>query len=100
MPQLIWFITGCSAGFGQEFVPSILARGDKVIATARGDVQRLNHLKELGAETLSLDVTASQEELNDTVKKAIAIYGGIDVLVNNAGYIEAGLVEEVRFVEE
>lgn len=98
MPQLTWLITGCSSGFGEDFVSTILSRGDRVIATARGDVQRLNHLEDAGAKVLQLDVTASQTELNETIEKAVAIYGGIDVLVNNAGYIESGLVEEVRWV--
>lgn len=73
----------------------ILARGDRAIATARGDVTRLASLKDAGAAILSLDVTASQAEINAKVEEAIAIYGEIDVVVNSAGYIEAGIAEEV-----
>lgn len=78
---------------------SLLARGDKVIATARNNAhERLATLKDLGAAVLNLDVTASQADLNTTIAVAIEIHGGIDVLVNSAGYIEAGLVEETRSV--
>lgn len=73
----------------------ILSRGDRAIATARGDVARLDLLKDAGAAVLSLDVTSSQADINAKVEEAIAIYGGIDVVVNSAGYIEAGIAEEV-----
>jgi NAD(P)-dependent dehydrogenase (short-subunit alcohol dehydrogenase family) len=95
MPQLTWLVTGCSSGLGEAFVKSILARGDSVIATARGDIQRIASLAEAGAQTFSLDVTASQPELDGTIR-AILEKGPIDVLVNCAGYIEAGIAEEAR----
>lgn len=92
---LTWLITGCSSGLGAEFVRSILARGDHVVATARGDVSRIKALADVGAKTYSLDVTASQSDINAVVAKILES-GPIDVLVNNAGYIEAGLAEEAR----
>lgn len=95
MPQLRWFVTGCSSGIGESFVQAILARGDKVVASTRGDVSRLSSLKEAGAETVSLDVTASTSDIKAVVEKVLQS-GPIDVLVNNAGYIEAGLAEEAR----
>ncbi|MCJ1439399.1 hypothetical protein MMC27_008793 [Xylographa pallens] len=94
MPQLTWLITGCSSGLGEHFVHQLLGRGDRVIATARNGASRLTSLKEAGAAILDLDVTAPQGELDGKIQEAIAIYGIIDVLVNNAGYIEAGMVEE------
>lgn len=45
-----------------------------------------------------MDVTAPQAELNETAKEAWAIYGRIDVLVNNAGYIQGGTIEEIGYV--
>ncbi|PMD25718.1 NAD(P)-binding protein [Hyaloscypha hepaticicola] len=93
MAPLICMITGCTSGFGEAFVHDALSRGDKVIATGRKSETRLVHLKEAGASILELDVTASPAELDAKVKEAIAIYGHIDVLVNNAGYVQTGLIE-------
>lgn len=58
--------------------------------------ERLSKLKEAGAALLELDVTAAQSELNEKAKEAWSIYGHVDVLVNNAGYLEAGILEELR----
>ncbi|KAJ4298819.1 hypothetical protein N0V90_004061 [Kalmusia sp. IMI 367209] len=100
MTQLIWPVTGCSSGFGEVFVRIVLARGDRATATARGDVARLALLENAGAAVLSLDATASQYDINAKVEEAIAIYGRIDVIINNAGYIEAGIAEEVTFIAQ
>ena len=96
MVQLTWLITGCSSGFGEKFVYEILARGDRVIATARRANERLEHLKAAGAFVLDLDVTWPQPQIDDTIRQATDVYSGIDVLVNNAGYVEVGLAEEIR----
>ncbi|PVI02402.1 NAD(P)-binding protein [Periconia macrospinosa] len=96
MPQLTWLITGCTSGLGEAFVRGIIARGDKVIATTRGDVSRISTLAEAGAKTFSLDVTAPRSEI-DAVVQNILKENTIDVLVNNAGYVEAGLAEEVTY---
>ena len=96
MPQLTWLVTGTSTGFGEAFVHSILERGDRVIATSRQASERLQPLKKAGAAILELDVRGTQTQLDAKVREALAIYGGIDVLVNNAGYIEGGLVEELE----
>ncbi|KAJ5128685.1 hypothetical protein N7448_002402 [Penicillium atrosanguineum] len=93
MSPQVWLITGTSSGFGAEFVKSAIARGDKVIATAR-NVEKINHLKDIGAATMQLDVTASQAELDRKANEAISMYGRIDVLVNNAGYTQFGTIEE------
>lgn len=92
----VWLITGTSSGLGHELARAVLGRGDKVIATAR-QLDRISSLKDLGAATLQLDVTAPQEELNRRAEEAIAIYGRIDVLVNNAGYVQFGTIEETRY---
>jgi NAD(P)-dependent dehydrogenase (short-subunit alcohol dehydrogenase family) len=98
MPQLTWLITGCSSGFGEEFVKSLLKRGDRVIATARNNAEaRLANLSKLGAAVLDLDVTLSQDLLDKRVEEAIQVYGVIDVLINCAGYVEAGMVEQTRY---
>lgn len=74
------------SGIGRELALAALARGDKVIATARGrTVSKLEDLKQAGASTLELDVTSPLEKLHDVAKEAIAFYGKVDILVNNAG---------------
>ncbi|UKZ76920.1 putative secondary metabolism biosynthetic enzyme [Trichoderma virens FT-333] len=98
MAPLVWLVTGCSSGFGRSFVTQILARGDLVIATAR-KLESILDLETIGAKTMQLDVTDDQESLNSIVKQAIAIYGTVDVLVNNAGYSTAAAWEETS-VEE
>ncbi|KAJ3568861.1 hypothetical protein NP233_g5433 [Leucocoprinus birnbaumii] len=84
-----------SSGFGRELTLSALNRGDKVIATTRArSLSQLDHLKARGAEVLELDVTAPVEKVNEIATKAIGIYGRIDVLVNNAGSLLVGAIEE------
>ncbi len=96
MPSLVWLITGCSpGGFGEYFVKSILARGDKVIATARS-LEKIKHFERAGAIVIQLDITDSQQSIRDTMTKAISIYGRVDVLVNNAAYIAIGTWEDLE----
>lgn len=93
--QKVWFITGCGTGFGKLLTREALKRGDKVISTGRGDLSRLDDLKEAGAHVMECDVTAPHEEMKEVAKKALAVYGRIDVLFNNAGYGLLGTIEEL-----
>lgn len=95
MPKQTWLITGCSSGFGELFVRQLTAQGDQVVATGRNADTRLAHLKDTGAAILDLDVTAPQAEIERKFREAWDIYGTIDVLVNNAGYIQCGAMEEL-----
>jgi NAD(P)-dependent dehydrogenase (short-subunit alcohol dehydrogenase family) len=92
----IWFITGCSSGFGLLLAHEVLRRGERVIATAR-DASKLDELV-TGypdtARTFALDVT-KPAEIEAVAQKAIAAFGHVDVLVNNAGYGVNGAIEEV-----
>ena len=94
MAQRVWLVTGCSSGFGEQFIRRILKRGDRAIATARR-VESLEGLETLGAATLQLDVTASQDLLDDRIRTAWSKYGRIDVLVQNAGYGAVGALEDI-----
>ncbi|KUL88533.1 hypothetical protein ZTR_05512 [Talaromyces verruculosus] len=85
MEPRVWLITGCSSGFGEQFLRQNIARGDKVIATGRNAATKLAHLKVTGAAILDLDVTLPEAEIFVEIKEAHQIYGRIDVLVNNAG---------------
>ena len=89
------FITGASRGFGKLWAEALLQRGDKVIATAR-DVSTLDDLVlKYGDNILALhlDVTDRGGGIA-AVRKAKAHFGGIDVLINNAGYGLFGAIEE------
>ncbi|KAI4220623.1 MAG: hypothetical protein LQ349_008041 [Xanthoria aureola] len=89
----VWLITGCSSGFGQEIAKAALAYGERVVATAR-DPAKLKELESHGATTFALDVLADDGKLTDIIASIIKEAGKIDVLVNNAGYILTGAVEE------
>ncbi|KAL1742769.1 hypothetical protein HDZ31DRAFT_83893 [Schizophyllum fasciatum] len=93
--QLVWVITGTSTGLGRELARAALARGDKVIATARArSLAKLDDLKAAGADVLELDVTAPLDALKAVAGQAVAIHGRVDVVVNNAGYILTSAIEE------
>ncbi|KAJ7491127.1 putative short-chain oxidoreductase [Mycena latifolia] len=96
--SLVFLITGCSSGFGREMAVAALNSGFRVIATARR-VETLSSLEEQGAKVLTLNVTSTEAELADFAAKAIAIYGKVDYLVNNAGFVQAGAIEEVSMPE-
>ena len=92
----VWFITGCSKGFGRIWAEAALERGDKVAATAR-DVSTLEPLREKYGDsvlTLALDVQDMDADFA-AVKEAHEKFGRLDVVVNNAGYGLFGAIEEV-----
>ncbi|KAJ0307872.1 hypothetical protein COL5a_008175 [Colletotrichum fioriniae] len=93
MAPLVWLITGSTSGFGAEFVKALLAKGDKVIATAR-DTSKIAHFREAGAAVLKLDLLADQAEFDKVAQDSLSIYGSVDVLVNNAGYSHFGTMED------
>ncbi|AEV83078.1 short-chain dehydrogenase [Actinoplanes sp. SE50] len=93
---MIWFITGASRGFGREWAAAALRRGDRVAGTARQPCD-LAGLAEEFPETflpLRLDVTDRPAAV-EAVRRAAAHFGGLDVVVNNAGYGHFGMVEEL-----
>ncbi len=91
----VWFITGCSTGFGRELARITLDRGYRVVVTARkpAEIADLAVGHEARALILQLDVT-KPEEIAAAVAAAQAQFGRIDVLVNNAGIGYFGAVEE------
>ncbi|KAF3999898.1 oxidoreductase [Glaciimonas immobilis] len=98
----VWFITGCSTGFGRELALQVLARGWRVVVTARDRARVADLVAGVGdrALALALDVTDAAQ-VTAAVKAAQDHFGVIDVLVNNAGYgyqssVEEGKEEEIR----
>lgn len=98
----VWFITGCSTGFGHALAKELLENGYRVAVTAR-NVEQIKDMVSEYSETaiaLTLDVT-SHNQIKAAVDAAIAHFGQIDVLVNNAGIgyfaaVEESEEEEVR----
>lgn len=90
-----WLITGCSTGLGRHLAEAVLAQGDSAVVTAR-DVTKVEDLVARYPETAlasTLDVT-NDVQVTTVVDAATDRFGGVDVLVNNAGYGYRAAVEE------
>ncbi|MDG2027586.1 MAG: oxidoreductase [Acidimicrobiales bacterium] len=97
-----WLITGCSTGIGREIATAALEAGHQVVATARRPETLDDVVSEYPAtaRAVELDVT-NEGQIVDAVQRTIDEFGGIDVLVNNAGYgymsaVEEGEDDEIR----
>ncbi|WP_296615312.1 oxidoreductase [Sphingomonas sp.] len=90
-----WLVTGSSRGFGRALCEAILDSGDSLLATARDTAQLvgLGDGRPGRLVTAPLDVT-DEAHARDAVATAIAEFGALDVLVNNAGYGDIGSVED------
>ena len=91
-----WFITGASRGFGRAWAIAALERGDTVAAPAR-DTATLDDLVERFGDKIlpiRLDVTDREADIA-AVQQAHDRFGRLDIVVNNAGYGQFGLIEEI-----
>ncbi|MFD8705078.1 oxidoreductase [Kitasatospora sp. NPDC059648] len=91
-----WLITGASRGFGRCLAGAVLESGDQVLATARRPEQLADLVSRYGARvrTTALDVTDAAAA-RAAVDGAVAAFGRLDVVVNNAGYANSGPIEEM-----
>ena len=91
-----WFITGASSGLGHEMAVQLLARGDKVIATARrpGSLTELRQVHGERLDVLQLDLT-DRASIRAAIDEAFRLNDRIDVIVSNAGYGLFGAAEEL-----
>jgi NAD(P)-dependent dehydrogenase (short-subunit alcohol dehydrogenase family) len=91
----IWLITGSSRGLGRAFTEAALAAGHSVVAGARNPDQLADLRSKFGEKIhpVSLDVT-NEARAKAAVDAAVAHFGGLDVLVNNAGYGNVSSVED------
>lgn len=91
----VWFVTGASKGLGLSLVKRLLDEGYKVVATSR-TVGSLEKEVSTSANFLPLEVTITDEKsVSHAIAKAVETFGGIDVVVNNAGYGQLGTLEEL-----
>ncbi|PUZ24983.1 short-chain dehydrogenase/reductase [Chitinophaga parva] len=96
----VWFVTGASKGLGLSLVKKLLSNGYQVAATSR-TVERLQQEVGTAAHFLPLEVDVTDEQsVRSAISKAIDTFGGIDVVVNNAGYIQFGTLEELTDRED
>jgi NAD(P)-dependent dehydrogenase (short-subunit alcohol dehydrogenase family) len=91
-----WFVTGAARGIGAEIVKAALNVGDRVVATGR-DPRKIDQIFRWASDrllALPLDVTKA-DQVTAAVENAVSKFGAIDVLVNNAGYGQLGVFEEI-----
>jgi len=92
----VWLVTGSASGLGRSIADAVLAAGDRLVATAR-DPRRLDHLVQKHGDmirTAPLDV-ADEEAAKAAVQVAVAAFGRLDVVVNNAGYGDVAPFEQL-----
>ncbi|WP_454780806.1 SDR family NAD(P)-dependent oxidoreductase [Legionella sp. WA2022007384] len=94
MKEKIILITGCSSGIGFDAVFTLKKRGHRVIGSCRKkeDVQKL---LDMGVEAIQLDVADSSSIQNGFAEVLVKTEGRLDVLINNAGYGQAGALEDI-----
>jgi NAD(P)-dependent dehydrogenase (short-subunit alcohol dehydrogenase family) len=96
----VWLITGCSSGFGRELALAAAEAGDWVMATARRPetLTALENGSNGHISTVALDVT-DPASIDAAVQATLAVYGRVDVVVNNAGSLVVGAVEELSMAD-
>ena len=91
-----WFITGASRGFGKEWSIAALDRGDNVAATARDTATLDDLVQSYGDRVLPIQLDVNDRAADfAAVQQAHDHFGGLDVVVNNAGFGQFGMVEEI-----
>jgi NAD(P)-dependent dehydrogenase (short-subunit alcohol dehydrogenase family) len=93
----VWLITGSTSGFGRALVDAVLARGERVVATARR-VEALSDVEGENVLTVALDVTR-EGQIAAALDAAVERFGRVDVVVNNAGIGFVGALEEMSMAD-
>lgn len=96
----VWFVTGASKGLGLILTKRLLAEGFRVAATSRSAAALTEAVGENSENFLALEMDLlSEQSVRDSVNKALAAFGKIDTIVNNAGYGMLGALEELSDAE-
>ena len=91
----VWFITGCTTGFGRVLAQQVLARGWRAVVTGRGKDRIADLIAGAEDRAIALDLDVNDKaQIAAAVAAALDRFGTIDVLVNNAGYGYMAAVEE------
>ncbi len=90
--ERVALVTGASSGMGKEFARALLAEGMVVYAVARR-AEKMNDLAEQGAQVMAMDIT-DDAQIRAVVDRIGSEHGGVDVLINNAGFGMYGAVED------
>lgn len=100
MKTKVWFVTGASQGLGLSLVKKLLAEGYRVAATSR-KADDLRKAVDAGPDTflpLTMDLL-NEADVERAIRETATHFGGLDVIVNNAGYGLTGALEELSDVE-
>ncbi|MEU3474880.1 short-chain dehydrogenase/reductase [Rhodococcus sp. 14-2483-1-1] len=96
MAAKTWFITGTSKGFGREWVIAALERGDRVAATARNTDTLKDLVEQYGDAILPIELDVNDRAADfAAVQQAYDTFGSLDIVINNAGYGQFGMIEEI-----
>ena len=93
----VWFITGSATGLGCAVAEAALERGDRVVMSARNAADRLEDLTSRYPDTCraaELDVT-DRGQAEAAMRSAVAAFGRVDVLLNNAGVNQGSTLEDI-----
>src|SRR5271170_1726024 len=96
----VWLITGSSRGLGRALAEAVLARGHRLVATARNPKQLSDLVERYGdrVRAMALDVT-DERAANAAVQSAVDAFGRLDVVVNNAGYGDLASIEDTTMTD-
>ncbi|MDI9893529.1 SDR family oxidoreductase [Rhodococcus sp. IEGM 1381] len=96
MTAKTWFITGTSKGFGREWAIAALERGDRVAATARNTDTLKDLVEQYGDAILPIELDVNDRAADfAAVELAHKTFGSLDIVINNAGYGQFGMIEEL-----
>ncbi|OZD69244.1 short-chain dehydrogenase/reductase [Rhodococcus sp. 05-340-1] len=96
MAAKTWFITGTSKGFGREWAIAALERGDRVAGTARNTDTLKDLVEQYGDAILPIELDVNDRAADfAAVQQAYDKFGSLDIVINNAGYGQFGMIEEI-----